>query len=371
MPGQDYETLPDLYARWALDLLGEGIPREARATCATCAMCAPPGVQPARSANFFDPKAKCCTYWPSLPNFLAGRVLEAGGAGAETLAGRIKAHSGVTPLGVDSPPGFSAIYSNADNAFGQAKALLCPHFVEDGGLCAIWNNRNSVCATWFCKFVRGETGWRFWNALQRTLDTVERQLAKWCIGEIGLGEETMRRLMNAPAWRDSPEPLSARALDGGDDADLRGRLWGDWHGREVDFFRRCAALVEALSWPDILGLCGQDARALAGLTQANFRRLRSDDIPGNLVPGRPTLIDANPDRLRLSTYHVHDPVDIPPALFSALAYFDGGDTARTLAAIESELGVALAPDLVRKLVDFGLLEPAEDGARLDSSEGSK
>jgi hypothetical protein len=42
-------------------------------------------------------------------------------------------------------------------------------------------------------------------------------------------------------------------------------------------------------------------------------------------------------------------------LLELLPYFDGRPTKDVLAAIEDERGVSLDPALVRKMVDFGLL----------------
>ena len=75
------QVLPPLYARWTDELLGGPIPAETRATCLDCAMWVKEGRNPAAYDPFtgqeisFLPSTKCCTYVPSLPNFLAGGVL--------------------------------------------------------------------------------------------------------------------------------------------------------------------------------------------------------------------------------------------------------------------------------------------------------
>src|SRR5215471_13024784 len=70
------EPLPPLYEKWIVDLVGGTIPRESRATCDNCAMCASGATQDAAAQSyFFDPTIKCCTYVPTIPNFLVGRIL--------------------------------------------------------------------------------------------------------------------------------------------------------------------------------------------------------------------------------------------------------------------------------------------------------
>ncbi|HYL82493.1 MAG TPA: hypothetical protein VEU07_16870, partial [Candidatus Acidoferrum sp.] len=76
LPNEKHQSpLPPLYGRWMDDLLPGPIPRETAATCDDCAMWPGPGDQP-RSDFFFLPETKCCTYIPTLPNYLVGRILE-------------------------------------------------------------------------------------------------------------------------------------------------------------------------------------------------------------------------------------------------------------------------------------------------------
>ena len=102
--GASDESLPPLYAGWLVQLLGETIPREERATCSACAMCARSGQEGTSKDYFFNPATKCCIYDPNLPNFLVGRILSDKDPAAETgrasLEQRIADAIGVTPLGV-------------------------------------------------------------------------------------------------------------------------------------------------------------------------------------------------------------------------------------------------------------------------------
>src|SRR5580692_10598849 len=66
-------TLPALYAPWLRIVAGGPIPAEVKATCDRCAMLAPPSAR--TDVVHFRPETKCCTFQPSLPNFLAGRIL--------------------------------------------------------------------------------------------------------------------------------------------------------------------------------------------------------------------------------------------------------------------------------------------------------
>ena len=145
--------LPDLYSRWVTDWLGAPPPEEPLATCADCAMCVKGDGRTPTASYFFEPEMKCCVYQPSLPNFLAGRSV-----GVDTVRARIEAGIGVGPLVLERPPSYDLVHRHTINAAGRTKALRCPHFVTADGTCGIWENRDALCATWFCRHVRGRTG---------------------------------------------------------------------------------------------------------------------------------------------------------------------------------------------------------------------
>lgn len=360
------ERLPPLYAKWAAELLGGAIPRESRATCDNCAMCShdAPRLKAAPDVVLFNPSTKCCTYVPTLPNYLVGRILADTDPAAEfgrvTVETRIAEGVGVSPVGVVKPPEFSVLYNASTDAFGRARALRCPHYIEDGGRCGIWAHRYSVCATWFCKKVRGQVGDRFWNGMLELLGAVEVDLARWCVLELSIGDEAMSHLIGTSGWSDlAPEDVTAASLDRRADPAVQARLWGAWHGREREFYRRCAELVEPLSWPDVLGVCGPGVRAQAKLTRSAYEKLIATDIAPALTAGPLEIVWRRGGTMRVTTYNSYDPLDIPEVLFETLRYFDGRPTADALTSITEETGVRLETDLVRKLSDFGLLVPAD------------
>jgi len=358
----DGESLPPLYAKWVAELLGGAIPRESRATCDTCAMCA--GIQPESASKryFFDPAVKCCSYLPVLPNFLVGRILldrdPATQVGRGTVEKRIADAVGVTPLGLAKSPVFSLLYQNSSKAFGRSRTFRCPHYIDHGGgRCSIWHNRNSVCTTWFCKHIRGQVGHAFWRSLKDALEHVEKGLAHWCVLELQLGDDAMRHMVEDKAEGDA---ITGDVLDNKVDQKTYERIWGAWRGREHEFFGRCAELVSPLSWTDVLAICGPEVRMHARLAGESYRRLTSDDIPNALNVGPIEIVQMEGGATRVCTYSEHDPLDIPNAVMELLQHFDGRPTEEALAAIADERGIRLEPALVRKLVDFKVLVPADE-----------
>jgi len=360
----DYQLLTPLYARWMDDLLGGQIPRESKATCDDCAMCAKPG-EAIDGDQFFDPAVKCCSIVPELSNFLVGGILSGNGQdteslhGRESVLGRIREATAVTPLGLAQTPVFRLIYDNSDQAFGRSRTLRCPHYVEGTGRCGIWRNRGATCVAWFCKFVRGAVGRAFWRgSLEGLLGLIERNLAAWCILEVDIGIDAVHELFGT-GDDGRPAPLTAAQLDNRPDQARQRRIWGKWFGREQDFFIECARLVEPLSWARVLEICGSQTRVQADLTRQAYKNLSSEEIPPALKVGSLQLVQMTSSVSRVRTYSDLDPVDIPAPVMETLGYFDGRSTQAALKAIATEKGIHLNQDLIRKLCDFQLLVPAD------------
>jgi hypothetical protein len=365
LPVLQPSPLPSLYAGWVDTLLAGPIPHEMEATCDDCAMLAPAASRVQASELFYDPRTKCCTYVPTLANFLVGRILAdedpAFAAGRATIEARLRAGVAVTPLGLGQPPTFTALYENtALNSFGRSPSLRCPHYLEEqGGRCGVWKHRASVCATWFCKHVRGATGMRFWRTLHQLLGSVELSLSRWCLLELDIGAEALAGLFPAPTRPGRAETSGQRTLDDLVNRGASRALWGRWYGQEADFYRECGRLVSKLSWDDVVAIGGPDVRIFSRLTTKAYRRLTFDDTPARLKVGALNVMRMDRKSCRVWAHDGSDPLELPRALMDLLPYFDGRPTAEALQAVEAEEGVRIDPALIRRLVDFEILVPRE------------
>ncbi|MCM3875300.1 MAG: hypothetical protein NEA02_02660, partial [Thermoanaerobaculia bacterium] len=218
--------LAPLHGRWLEAVLGGEIPSEPHATCESCAMLpVSGGADDHRDAIFFNPRTKCCTYLPKLPNFLVGAILADEAAdmaeGRARVLERIGKKVGVTPLHVRAGRAHNLAYDHRDGVFGQSEAMRCPYYVEDriGGECGIWRHRNSVCMTWFCKHERGALAKRFWDSAEELLMAVEDSLATHCLLTLGFDDAALR--VNFPL-RGSP----GDELDGTVSHERYTSLWG-------------------------------------------------------------------------------------------------------------------------------------------------
>lgn len=360
-------VLPPLYATWMDQLLGSPIPNEIEATCNHCVMCVLPDDQEDESVDFFNSQTKCCTFMPTLHNFLVGRILSdkrpASAAGRATVAARLRADVAVTPLGLDCPSTYKLLYKYGEKAFGRSRTLRCPYYLEENGHCGVWQHRESACATWFCKHVRGEVGWRFWRAIHQLLVTVEKSLACWCLLELDPGSEALQRIFPPPIRVERGQiELDAYQLD-----DIRNPaeyrvLWGKWAGCEDKFFKQCARLVSVLNWADVIALCGPETQIFARQVQKAYEQLMSDDIPTALRVGELEVIEIGADYSRVSSYSQYDSLDLPKALIDVLPYFDGRPTREAIKAIAAEQQVELDEMIVRNLADFRILVSSRDRA---------
>jgi len=356
----DAALLPPLFARWIGEWLTDPVPRESHATCDRCVMCTPDG-QTGTERIFFDRAIKCCTYLPSIPNFLTGRILIDDGddlaQGRATIDDRITAGVAVTPFGLGIPAPYQLLYRSAQDFFGRAEGLRCPHYLADGGRCGIWRHREATCAAWFCKHEHGVIGQTFWTAMRELLHGVERDLARWCVFTLVHDD----RMLAALAVADQAEErLDAYALDGLANPNAHRELWGAWAGREREFFVEAAHLVDPLQWNDVLEICGPAVRIQTAAVRARHRELLDRRIPTTLRLGRYEVIQGSPDGSTLRTYSDFDPLQVPQRLLDALRFFDGRPTADACDAIARERGVVLTSTQLREFIDFRILLPEHE-----------
>ncbi len=355
--------LPARYARWMDALLGAPIPAEPHATCSDCAM-----ISGDHGAESFDPSTRCCTYQPTLANFLVGALLldrpssKAARFGQRTLRARIRDGASVTPLGVAQSERFRLTYEAATpgDAFGQARSMRCPHYFEDEGLCGLWRHRESTCATWFCKHARGAVSFAFWRALQDLLTACERALARHAVLALDVGPKALAALLTHEGPHAAGARLDAAQVDERRDAERHRALWGRWATREEAFYIESARLVEPLGWADVARLGGVEVEARARVVKDAFAALTDAALPARLRVGWYGVAAIHGDAARVVTYSRLDPLELPLALLPALSCFDGRPVRQALAAIQRRHGVALDDDVLRQLVDAELLVPADD-----------
>lgn len=342
--------LPPLYDRWMKELLAGPIATESRATCDDCAMLPDKGAE-----KQFDPKTKCCTYYPELPNYSVGAIIgDPTSSGRRELKNRFDRITGLTPLGLARTPVYQALLaklSNAD-AFGRATSMQCS-FQDADGRCGVWAYREATCFHYHCKFDHGWRGAALWKSLKELFVAVEKQLAMWCVVELDPGDSALE-LLAAPAPV-SPQ-LGHHALDGTVDKAQTRALWGAWLGREAQFYSECWKRVKALAWSDVVAICGPDVRVRARAVVAAYKEHASTELPEAFRLGSFQMSTVG-KKTRLRTFSPTDTIDLDPPYVAALSEFDGRPVTEVREALAAR-GVSIDDAELRRLADFEVLIPA-------------
>jgi hypothetical protein len=164
------EYVPPFYHRFLPPFFEKEIPAEVFASCGNCPMTASAREEmDLEISRPFSPESKCCTFVPRIPNYFAGAILTDPDTvfGSELLRNRIRGKRGVFPQGIYPDKKYRLLYEyGRKNGFGKSSLLRCPYYVLGELNCSLWKYRESICATWFCKYLGGEAGRAFWYEMR-------------------------------------------------------------------------------------------------------------------------------------------------------------------------------------------------------------
>jgi Fe-S-cluster containining protein len=323
------DTLPSLYQNLLPGFFRQDVPEETKATCATCAMCkdsAQGAVESVDGVNrFFRPDTKCCTYYPRLPNYLVGALLSDErpelAEGRRRVEEKIAARIGVGPQWMRPPARFQLLYKNGHQFFGRTASMRCPYFVLDTGGCSIWAYREAVCSTFFCKYVAGADGRKFWMSLKTYLTLAEIQLSRWTALQL-LPDYILSGKDRADIHTTA---LTVEDLDDtAPPAKVYNELWKEYAGREAEYYRACYRLVRELPPDGLEKLLGLDGT----IELKTLEKLHSTAV----TPKLPRTLKLNPDAtvqwmpdgsVALGAYSEYDAVALPGEAYGLLVDFTG------------------------------------------------
>jgi hypothetical protein len=349
-------VLPALYRDLLPPFCGAAIPAESLATCASCAMADPAGREP--DGPYYDPALKCCTYFPTLPNYLVGGILSdpALEAGRARVAGLIAGRTGVTPFGISASRRRKALYRQGTRGFGRSQYLLCPYYDRASGGCTVWPFRDSVCSTFFCKHAAGVDGQLFWKGLKECLGVAEASLVKHVMRETGWDPGlVLERFRDDPGARQEPQ-LTARDLDETppDDREWR-KTWEAWPGTPEEFYIRAHHIVRHTGPERFRELCGVSL-ALCLDNLELLRKLMLDPPMPDPMQRNPGLKVTVLEGGRVRLVSEAGPFEVSEVVYRLLDLFDGRTpTAGVLTAAGEKLQVKVEPSFLKTFYQNRLL----------------
>lgn len=340
---------PELYASFLPSFFWRELPRESFATCTNCAMaCHDDSKKKNLTMQPFREDAKCCTYHPKLPGYLVGAILcdESLKEGRNRIKEKIKNKTGVSPRGIYPSAKYSLLYSNsAGVGFGQSSYFICPYFDKEKGNCTIWKYREAVCSTYFCKTVAGEKGKSFWNAVNAYLATIQEKLILYTLVELGGDFQPYA----------NEQKLSVNDLDDLPPAETEYKsIWGNWAGKEEEFYIESYQLVKKLGGKEFDSIVGIDQKVL--LNRLQKEEMQMLDIPSRLIKTNDEeLLNKADEETYTVKYRAIDSIFQLPV--EVLDYFDGErETNEVIRALEEEAGIEIEKDIVLSLYHYGILK---------------
>lgn len=365
-------VLPPVYKDLLSPELDKPAVIEKRATCDDCEMCDKGTMPPDVEAIYFRPDTKCCTYHPSLPNYLVGAILRDGSPemeeGRRRVRARIASRIGVTPSCVTAPPKYLLLYRAAKGtAFGRSTALRCPYLTEEGR-CSIWRHRESICTTFFCKYDAGEAGILFWRAFKSYLSLVEGTLAIWA------------RKAIAPDTKQPTDDEKTITLEDLEDLPPKEAtytaMWGSWVGREEEFYIACYNKVRNLSRQQFAKLVDETPRGRELLSdlRKTYAALSLPVIPERLTLNRKMRRLPVANGVAVTTiYNVYDSMVLEKELFEVLEKFTYDKTVNEIRKdLLDEQGIEFADELLVHLSRHGILVgPPPSGERTGPDDKKK
>lgn len=338
-----------MYHGLLVNVINQTYPEERFATCTSCLNCQSP------KSPYLS--TKCCTYHPSLPNYLVGGILADSGQTGEL--GRARAQKlvasgiGVTPYGLLRPTAQASLRREVMPALriptaAEAESLLCTFY--DRGHCTVWNYREHLCSTYFCYSVGGVAGKGFWRVVNEYLKLVEREFCLYALVTLGWPAEQLRLGNPLADWQPAS---SARAVR------RRQSAWREWAGREADLYLECFRIISALDATAADRILGWKGRRLEERLHASLIRFTDAVIPERLQRAEATRVEDDEDnqvRVRVGA----GPHAVVPRLVAAfLVQFDGVRSTSEVVRLAASLGIDLARH-VGPLRQVGALNEPEE-----------
>lgn len=353
------EELPGIYKLLLPDFTGKEIFQESFATCSDCAMvCKDKKNVASLAMRPFLPDKKCCTFHPTLPNYLVGAILSDEDVNIQNgrirILEKIKNKVGITPSGISAPPLYQVLYDNGSNlGFGNSAGLLCPYFNTTGTNCSIWKYRDTICSTYFCKTMAGQKGKSFWQAVKLYLAHIQDSLIKFCLYESGLQNWSELSLKTANT---KIENLTATEIDNLPvPPEEYAKIWEQYEGKETDFYISCYNKIKTLTHAGIQKLGGIQEQVL--FNDFEKKRLQMMSLPTHLKLNKQSQLTKTGDDYEVKLSGIDTSITLPAL---TIDIFDGNKSVSEISAhLDTTHNIEIDNDLISVLYNYDILSDAE------------
>jgi hypothetical protein len=313
------KKIPPIYHSMFPELLDIEVPEEKIATCANCTLC--------RSHLSPYVNTKCCAYHPHMPNYLLGGVLRDEdpylAVGKERIVEQIVAKVGVTPYGIIPPLAYQNRQKlvHSHEFWSRPHELLdqqrCPYY--DSGNCTVWKYRENLCVTYFCSSLGGASGTRFWRKLNKYIKMAETKLSQYAMLQLGWPVTAIKT--DAVSTKD----FLLEDENGVVDHFKYSSLWGEWEGKEKEFYLNCYNIVkdtDAATFRTITGLSREILDAAIRIEQHNF----SDHVYPDVLLLHPEIVIERKDTGYTTLALGSNVVEVASVLLPIVRGFNGKRT---------------------------------------------
>lgn len=238
---------------------------EKRATCDKCLMtqaCI-------RKSDRYKADLKCCTYWPFLPNFIVGEILQdLASPGSKIILDWVDTNKDfLLPIGILPDLSYQRKFNHREKGdFGNRLDFLCPYFDKIDNNCSIWRQRGSVCTSFYCRSNYGLVGKSFWNKFSNYMSYLEMALME---------EALIRQDYSPRKISDNLAYFNYKAHCGKIPFDKLNELWDRKMTKEgiIEFYKKSYEIVQQFTPEYMLEVLGDLGLELQNKILLQYNRL--------------------------------------------------------------------------------------------------
>lgn len=151
--------------------------------------------------GMLHPKIKCCSQFPSLPNFLMGELLtdSPDTEGAQRVRGWLEERRG-GPLQMHTPPHIAAQYERLYEDLNDKPGC---RYLDENGFCTVYEQRPPLCLGYHCLYPPNNVHiMSFWNTLATLLQMHISVATPFLVEELGFDLKAFQTFWQSTSLED-------------------------------------------------------------------------------------------------------------------------------------------------------------------------